>query len=67
MRQKGDDVTGSAPNAKRLGPAFAHSVIGFLEVPITVGILLGSEPAFTLTPQTRLSHLKTTVMVGVSL
>ena len=70
MRQKDDDVTGPAPNVKRQtprSPAFALFIVGFLEVPITVGILLGTEPTFTLTTQTWLSQLKTNVKVGLSL
>ena len=64
MRQK--DVIGPAPNVKRLGfsprsPAFTNFIVGFLQVPITVGILLSTEPSFTLTPQTLLSQLKTNV------
>ena len=39
-------------------PAFAPFFVGFLEVPITVGILPSTEPIFTLTPQTWLSQLK---------
>ena len=57
MRQKGDEATGTAPNVE-IGtprcPAFAPFIVGFLEVPITVGILLSTEPTFTLTPHSQL-------------
>ena len=48
-------------------PAFALFTVGFLEVLITVGSLLSTEPTFTLTPQTWLSQLKTNVKVSLSL
>ena len=48
-------------------PAFALLIVGCLEAPITVGILLSAEPTFTLTPQTWLSQLKANVKVGLSL
>ena len=73
MRQTGDDVTvtGPVPNNKREGlhrvPLLHSFIVGFLEVPITVGILLSTEPTSTLTPQTWLSQLKTNVKVGLSL
>ena len=71
MRQTGDDVTGPVPNNKREGlhgvPLLHSFIVGFLEVPITVGILLSTEPTSILTPQTLLSQLKTNVKVGLSL
>ena len=70
MWQNGDDVTGPAPNEDIGTPrssAFAHFIVGFLKVPTTVGILLSTEPTFTLTPQTWLSQLKIYAKVGLSL
>ena len=46
MRQTGDDVTGPVPNNKREGlhgvPLLHSFIVGFIEVPITVGILLST-------------------------